>query len=871
MKKTEKTARDDDPPADGTHRDLPPAATSSTHAGPVPDRRWPRLAARIGLWAAIVLVPLALLSGLTTWWLVRHTPDAVAVAERAAEQPTRILSADGVLIDTLGERLHAARTLEQVSPSLVQALLVTEDKRFYEHPGIDGRRLVGAALNVMKGEVQGASTLTQQLARNLFPQRIGLQRSLLRKLREIALALKIERAYTKDQILTLYLNQVRFPYRVTGIEMAARTYFGKSADELALHESALLVAMLKGPKRYDPERAPERAKARRDLVLTLMARAGAIDEATRAHAAAQPLGVKVQRLDLGPQHAPHFVRLVRAQLDDWAEAQGADPSVEGLTVHTTIDTRLQALAEQAVRRQAALLQSVADQEWSRPALRTADPPAAGRDDEPARAPAAFAHFWSQQPALLAELARETKAYRDARAAGLDEALALRRGLADREALQALKLQKTRLEAGFVAIDPTSGAVRAYVGSRDPAQDQFDHVSQAQRQPGSTFKPFVYGAALQSGIRATDILYDEPVEIPLPDGTVWSPRDMGEATGEPLSVREGLARSKNTITAQLMQQVGVGAVIRYAQQMGLQRAKLDPVPSLALGTSPVTLLEIAGAYGSFASLGVRRQPVLISHITDRRGRELARFAPEPQRVLTEGQALEVIDILRDAVNNGTGGWMRSRFGMRADLAGKTGTTQRNTDGWFIAMRPNLVAGAWIGFNDQRVTMRSNHWGQGGRNALLIVGDFLRAGGQRGWIDLRARFPVLPKPEPVPEDVAADPNAPQSPMLQAALDAGALPPSPPRPTLPPPMQPPLSPADAPPVVPNLQALRVAPATMPPATLPPPAPTSPPAPVLRWSTPRELPPPAPLPPRELPPPREPLPPDPDDDTEEAPVSRI
>lgn len=865
-----------------TSRDDPPAARPAASSVLRRDPRWPRLAVSVALWASMVLVPLALLCAAGAWWLVRHTPDATAVAERAAEQPTRILSADGVLIDTLGERLHAARTLDQVSPALVQALLVTEDKRFYEHRGLDLRRMVGAAWNVMKGEMQGASTLTQQLARNLFPQRIGMQRSLLRKLREITLALKIERAYTKDQILTLYLNQVRFPYRVTGVEMAARTYFSKSAQELDLHESALLVAMLKGPKRYDPEQAPERAKARRDLVLMLMSRAGAIDEATRARAAAQPLGVHLQRLDLGPQHAPHFVRLVRAQLDDWAEAQGADPRVEGLTVHTTIDTRLQALAEQAVRRQAALLQAVADQEWSKPALRTgADALAAGQGGqaeparapggEPARAPGAFTHFWSQQPTLLAELARETPAYRAARAAGLDDPLALRRGLADRDALQALKLQKTRLEAGFVAIDPTSGAVRAHVGSRDPAQDQFDHVSQAQRQPGSTFKPFVYGAALQSGVRSTDILYDEAVEIPLPDGTVWSPRDVGEATGEPLSVREGLARSKNTITAQVMQHVGVSAVIRYAQQMGLQRAKLDPVPSLALGTSPVTLLELAGAYGSFASLGVKRQPVLISHITDRHGRELARFAPEPQRVLTETQALEMVDILRDAVNYGTGGWLRSRFGVRVDVAGKTGTTQRNTDGWFIAMRPDLVAGAWVGFNDQRVTMRSNHWGQGGRNALLIVGDFLRASLQAGRIDQRARFPVLPKPEPVPEDMSADPGAQTSPMLHAALAAGALPPTPPRPTLPPPIQAPLSPPDAPPVVPNLQALRAAPVQ----TLTP-VPQAP-APVLRWSTPRELPAaPRELPPqRELPPPREPVQPfEPDDDVtdEESPaVTRL
>ncbi|NRF65523.1 transglycosylase domain-containing protein [Aquincola sp. S2] len=826
------SARDDDSPP----------AVPSIGSQPWPrESRWGRGAARIALWAALLLLPLAVLGALTAWWLVRTTPDAISVAERAAELPTRIVSSDGVLIDTLGDRLHAPRTLEQIAPTLKQALLATEDKRFYSHSGIDGRRLCAAAWSVLQGDLQGASTLTQQLARNLFPQQIGSQRSLLRKLREITLAFKIERAYSKDQILTLYLNQVRFPYRVTGIEMAARTYFSKSAHELELHESALLVAMLKGPKRYDPEQAPERARQRRDLVLTLMARAGVIEEATRARAAAQPLGVRVQRLDLGPTHAPHFVRLVRQQLADWADAQGTDLQIEGMTVHTTIDTRLQTIAEQALRRQAALLQAVADQEWSRPALRTGPPPGAeqaaaatGAAIEPPRLPGAFAHFWQQQPSLVAELARETPAYRAARAAGVDEALALRRGLADRAALEAAKLAKTRLEAGFVALDPKSGSVLAYVGSRDPALDQFDHVSQAQRQPGSTFKPFVYGAALLAGIPAEQTYFDTLVQIRLGDGTVWSPTDMTEATGEPLTLRAGLARSKNTITAQVMQQVGVASVVRYARLLGLERAKLDPVPSLALGTSPVTLLELSGAYGTLASLGVKRRPVLISHITDRQGQELARFVSEPQRVLTEGQALELVDILREAVDYGTGGWVRSRFGVRADLAGKTGTTQRNTDGWFIAMRPGLVAGAWIGFNDQRVTMRSNHWGQGGRNALLIVGDFLRAGGQAGWIDMRQRFPVLPRAQPLPQDTASS-----DPVLQAALHPLPSVPPPPPPTLPPPIQPPLSPRDAPPVMPSLPSLQQA---VPPPP-PQPSPAAPP-PMLRWSTPRELPQPAPLP---------------------------
>lgn len=735
---------------------------------PARRRAWGFGAARVGLWLLVLLLPLALLAAAGAWWLVRSTPDAGNVATLAAVQPTRIVSADGVLLETLGERIHAPVTLQQVSPAIVQALLATEDRRFYSHAGIDLQRLCGAAWQSLRGDVQGASTLTQQLARNLYPEHIGSERSLLRKLRELTMALKIERAYTKDQILTLYLNHVRFPYRVTGIEMAARTYFGKPAAEVNLDEAALLVAMLKGPNRYDPQRAPERARQRRNLVLTLMQREGAIDAAARERAAAQPLPQRIARQDLGPATGPHFTRLVRTELEKWAESRGIDPQTDGLIVHTTLDTRLQALAEAAVQRQGALLQSVADSEWSRAALRSGPPPERRAGGPRAAAgPEPFAHFWQTQPALLAELARETPAYEAARVQGLGEAQALQRGLADGRALQALKATKTRLEAGFIALDPKSGAVRAYVGSRDAAIDQFDHVSQAQRQPGSTFKPFVYGAALLAGLSADQEYLDEPPQVLLADGRTWSPTDMSGATGLPMTLRQGLAQSKNTITAQVMQAIGPQQVIRYARALGIVRAELEAVPSLALGTSPVTLMELAGAYGTLAALGVRREPVVISHITDREGHELARFAAAPQRVLSEPQALELVDILRDAVNQGTGGQLRTRFGVRADVAGKTGTTQRNTDGWFVAMRPGLVMGAWVGFNDQRVTMRSNQWGQGGRNALLIVGDFLRAGGEAKLVDLSERFPPLPAPPP-PMDLP-----PLATMVSAPLPAPAGP--------------------------------------------------------------------------------------------------
>ncbi|WP_418317796.1 transglycosylase domain-containing protein [Piscinibacter sakaiensis] len=688
--------------------------------------RLSRWLVRGGMAAAAMLASAAL--GLL--WLWNTTPDARAIVERVNAQPSLIVSADGELLDTIGNNQSVPVALDQVAPAIVQALLATEDRRFHQHGGIDLRRIVAAAGHTLRGDIQGASTLTQQLARNLFPKRIGNERSLLRKLRELVVALKIEQAYTKQQILALYLNNVPFLYDVVGIEMAARTYFAKPASEIAAHEAALLVAMLKGPSQYDPERRPERARARRDLVLRLMAREGVLGQTELAAAHAQPLGVQITRHDLEPQLAAHYLRVVRAQVAQWAGQHGIDPRRDGLRIQVGLDARLQRIAEAAVERQTELLQQVADSEWSSRTLR-AGPPKKPAGEQ------AFAYFWQSNPALLAELQQP--------APGL-QPVAAGRPSADSAPLAELKAAKTRLEAGFVALDPQTGSVRAYVGSRSWKLDRFDHVAQARRQPGSTFKPFVYGAALAGGMPQNRMFADRPFTMTLADGATWTPGDVGSSSGEWMMMRAGLSKSRNSITAQVMHQVGVDRVIQYARAVGIRHSPLDPVPSLALGTSPVTLLEMAGAYGTLAALGTRRDPTLIEAISARDGRLLVRFESQPQQVLEHEHAAAMVDILRDAVDRGTGTRLRSQFGIKADIAGKSGTSQRNADGWFISLQPNLVTGAWVGFNDQRVTMRSTEWGQGGRSALLLVGDFLREARDRDLLAMDFRFPQVARPKP-----------------------------------------------------------------------------------------------------------------------------
>ena len=634
--------------------------------------------------AALLLPALMLLYVLV---LIPFTPGIGDLRKAKSESPSVLLASDGTVLAEYRRINRQWVTLDRISPNVVNALIATEDHRFYEHHGIDFRRTAGAVLATVLGDLQGGSTITQQLARNLYPEEIGRATSITRKVKEAITALKIEAVYSKREILETYLNTVPFLYNAFGIEMAARTYFDKSADKLDVLESATLIGMLKGTSYYNPVLNPERAVQRRNLVLAQMARYGKLDPARLEALAKRPLKLDFERQTepLGP--APHVAQHLRKWLIAWADRKGYNIHTDGLKVRTTLDAKIQKAANQAVARQMAQLQTLAD----------------GR-----------------------------------RKAGQERAV---------------------LQAGFLALDPRSGAVRAWVGSRDFAQEQFDHVSQARRQPGSTFKPFVYGAAFMLGLDPLDTLIDQPVAITLPGGEVWTPSDATPPTYQPTTLRDGLAYSKNTITAQLMQKVGPARVASLAQALGVRQSKLDLVPSLALGTSPVTLLEMVAAYGSIANGGSYRQPVLVMSVEDRNGQLLEQFAPVTERepAMPRAYALTLVNAMRGVIDEGTGRAIRQRYGIQADVAGKTGTTQDNTDGWFIMMNPQLVAGARVGFNDNSVTMGA--WGQGAKAALPMVGEVFQQAFRNRWLDQNAEFDI-PRPRPLsppPEQHRDDPIA------------------------------------------------------------------------------------------------------------------
>jgi penicillin-binding protein 1A len=607
--------------------------------------------------------------------LVPYTPGIGDLKKAKSATPSVLLSSDGAVLAEFKRVNRQWVPLNRIAPAVVDALIANEDRRFFRHHGIDPLRTMAAMFHTLTGNLQGGSTITQQLARNLYPEEIGSATTVTRKIKEAITAVKIESVYTKNEILETYLNTVPFLFNAYGIEMAARTYFDKSAATLDVLEAATLIGMLKGTSVYNPVLHPERALARRNLVLAQMAESGRLAQSRLGKLSAQPLNLNFERQVEGPGIAPHVAQQLRRWLALWADEQGYDIYSDGLVVRTTLDSRMQAAANAAVAKQLAQLQKLAD-------------------------------------------ARRNKGQ-----------------------------EHLSLQAGFLALDPRNGAVKAWVGSRDFASEQFDHVSQARRQPGSTFKPFVYGAAFMQGMSPGDTFIDQAVTYRLPGGQSWTPTDATPPSDEPMTLRAGLVYSKNTITAQVMQKVGPARVVELAQAMGVRQSPLDPVPSLALGTSPVTLREMVASYGTIANGGTYIEPMLVSRIEDRNGVVLQTFEParDAEPAMPRPRALELVNVMRGVVDEGTGAAIRQRFGITADVAGKTGTTQENSDGWFILMHPQLVAGARVGFNDNRVTM--GPWGPGASSALPMVAEvFKQALGER-LIDQNSEFDI-PRPRPPP---------------------------------------------------------------------------------------------------------------------------
>jgi penicillin-binding protein 1A len=529
--------------------------------------------------------------------------------------------------------------VDSLPPHLLQAYIAIEDRRFYQHGGVDWRRMGGAvrqtagAVAGTGGRVEGGSTITMQLARNLFPEQLPYsERSMRRKLMEARIARQIEHQFPKDKILELYLNHIYLGAGAYGVEAAAQTYFGKPAAEVNLAEAAVLAALPQAPSVLDPTRNPELAERRRNLVLSEMAEAGFITREEAEAARENPIRLASGQADADRPESSYFIERVRRELDDRV---GSHFYTAGLRVYTTLDLVAQQAAEEELRQQLDQIES-------------------GR----------FGSF------------RHTR-FADAR------------GEVDESGTTPY------LQGAVVMLDAATGGVRALVGGRDWNDSKFDRAIQALRQPGSAFKPFVYLAALERNRTAADLVDDSPLRMELSGGRVWEPRNFGDEYDRMITVREALTRSKNTATVRLATDVGMGPVVRAARELGIS-GDVPEFPATALGAAEVRPIELVAAYAAFANGGYAVEPHFVQRVEDRNGRVLWEVRPERRQVVDARAAFVLTTMLQDVVERGTATAVRAA-GFRAAAAGKTGTTNDNTDVWFIGYTPELVAGVWIGFD------------------------------------------------------------------------------------------------------------------------------------------------------------------------------
>ena len=646
------------------------------------------------------------------------------------ENPNSLLASEVYSSDmkTLGKYFRENRVnihYHDLSPNIINALKATEDVRFEEHSGVDIRGLMRVLVKtvVLQQGSGGGSTITQQLAKNLFPRGESLSKPglIIRKFKEWIIAVKLERNYTKHEILAMYLNTVEFGNNAFGIRSACTTYFQKDTKEVSLQEAAMLIGLLQAPSLYNPVRNPINALNRRNTVIGQLEKYNFITE--HQSDSLQKLPIK---LDFQPDShtsglAQYFREVLKQDLMKWCKehkkADGTPYNLykDGLRIYTTVDTRMQAYAEDAVNAHMAELQKTFYDHWK------------------GRIP------WEDHPEIIEDAMKHCDRYRDMKAAGVsisDIKKAFNKKVkmtvfswkGERDTIMtpmdSIRYYKMFLRTGFMAMEPQTGYVRAWVGGNDYKYFQYDQVKDGKRQVGSTFKPFLYTLAMQEGYSPCYEVPNVPVTIIDKAGVAWTPSNSDGKYGGMLSLKEALANSVNCVSAYLMKQFGPEAVIQVARKMGIT-SPLEPYPSLALGTADVSVYEMVGAYSTFANKGVWTEPNYILRIEDKNGVILQDFVPRKVEAISEETSFLMLNLMQGVTIFGTGARLRgSKYGFTNPIAGKTGTTQNQSDGWFMGITPELVAGCWVGCEDRSVHFRTTQLGQGANTALPIWGLFMK---------------------------------------------------------------------------------------------------------------------------------------------------
>jgi penicillin-binding protein 1A len=621
-------------------------------------------------WKKIFLT-LGLFLILSAAFIVYIVQDLAALKNLEQVKPalsTQVYSKDGVLIHQYFTHNRVYVDYSQFPESLVEALVATEDAAFWDHWGIHLKGILRALIVDIASMkfTQGSSTITMQLARNLYNE-IGSRKNLLRKIKEMITALEIARHYSKEEIIEMYLNVSFFGHNYYGIESASENYFNKSVSELEPQEAAMLVGLLKSPNYYTPYRHPEQAKKRRNTVIQRMATVGYISQSRADTLKAAPLVVeKSQHVST----APYFAEYIRRQLNRMQDSLGVNIYEDGLTIYTTLDTRIQSAMDSSIYYNI------------------------GRIQERVR--------------------NQKKLQRMREEMEQDSSIKV-----DRDSLF---LAKTTVQIGMLAISPKTGEILAMVGGRDFDRYKFNHVTQAPRQPGSAFKPFLYTTAIENGYLPTHTELNQPVVLTNDDGTRWTPENYDHSVGGPTSLREGLRRSLNLIAIRLIQRVGPRNVVNTARRFGIT-TRLRAVPALALGTSEVYLMELVSAYTVFANHGIRITPYGIEKIEDRFGSVIYSSRSHRDEVLRESTTFVMNTLLQNVVNAGTGYRLRSVYHLPYSLSigGKTGTTADFTDAWFMGFTPDVTVGTWVGIDNPGIKLGPGM--SGASAALPFVGDFL----------------------------------------------------------------------------------------------------------------------------------------------------
>ncbi len=697
-------------------------------------------------WAWIVL--LSFLIGLPIYvftvsinlfGLYGEMPSIKEVENPENDLSSEIISADGVSLGRYFRYNRSQVLYSELSEDLINTLIISEDHRFYSHSGLDFPAYIRVFFGLITFNHQGGgSTITQQLAKNLYtmnPDRSldgslsklgSVPRRLIQKTKEWIISVNLEKNFTKDEILAMYLNTVTFSSNSFGIKVAAETYFNKQPDSLNLQESAVLVGMLQAATLYNPQRNPENSLRKRNEVLYKVYKHGYKIKTREQYDSitALPIELKYSVQNQNEGLATYFRTVMSNYLMRFCKERGIDLWNSGLRIYTTIDSKLQKYAEEAMEEHMKPLQKQFNEEWKRVGSNP-------WQDDNGREIRGFLESRIKKTDAYKSLAEKYGEGSDS----LKIALKLKRPMtvytADGERdtlfsfMDSLNHYMRYLQAGMMAMDPTTGHIKAWVGGVNHKYFKYDHVKQGTRQPGSTFKPFVYGLAMESGYSPCHPMKDISPSFKVPGGVWWPPNSDGKrGNGEEMTIRQAMARSVNSITAQMMQQLGAENVVEFAHRVGIS-SPLDPVPSLCLGTSDVSLFEMVGAYSTFVNSGIYTEPFFITRIEDKHGNVIENFVPKTRQAINEQTAYKMIYMLMGGVEErgGTSGGLSKELKIDNEIGGKTGTTNNASDGWYMGLTHDLVTGVWVGGDERSIHFPSWLFGQGGRSARPIWDKFM----------------------------------------------------------------------------------------------------------------------------------------------------